>query len=171
MFICVEIIGKKLQNLQKLSAWKPLFPLNSNEDPLESVQPSSLRYSRLPDDWIVELRISLEREIKLRFDEARKHGIPQWNLVAARQLRESLETSPDTVEEKMGRLREGYSITVVVLRIDYSSMEECVKEVLATRLHDSPDQNTQFGLAVHVVDFFAHVIQIDLALAALKPKR
>ncbi|UMM12429.1 hypothetical protein L5515_001210 [Caenorhabditis briggsae] len=160
-------------NLTKTPHWKPLFA--ANDDPLESVQPASIRYSKVPEDWIVELRVSLEREIKLRFDESRKHAIPQWHLIAARQLREVLEgprgISEATVDEKMSRLREGYTVTVVIFRLSYSSMDECVKEVLASRLHDSSDQNAQFASAVNVVDFFAHVIQIDVALAVLKPKR
>ncbi|EFO98731.1 hypothetical protein CRE_26811 [Caenorhabditis remanei] len=160
-------------NLTKISNWKPLFA--ANEEPLESVQPATIRYSKLPEDWIVELRISLEREIKLRFDQSRKHAIPQWHLVAARQLRELLEGSrgvtEDSVDEKMARLREGYVVTVCVFRLCYSSMEDCIQQVLSSRLQDSSDQNSQFALAVHVVDFFAHVIQIDVALAVLKPKK
>ncbi|CAL2030376.1 unnamed protein product [Caenorhabditis brenneri] len=160
-------------NLARPSAWKPLFP--PNEEPLETVQPAAVRYSQLPEDWIVELRISLEREIKLKFDQSRKHAIPQWHLVAARQLREILEgprgVTEANVDEKMARLREGYRITVAIFRQSYTSMEECVHEVLASRLQDAPDQNAQFALAVHVVDFFAHVIQIDIALAVLKPKK
>lgn len=145
------------------------------EEPLESVQPAVVQYTKLSEDWIVELRIALEREIKLRFDESRKHAIPQWHLAAGRQLREILESPRGnleaTVEEKTSRLKDGYSITVIIFRMHYSSMQDCVHEVLSSRLQDSTDQSAQFALAVHVIDFFAHVIQIDVALAILKPKK
>lgn len=117
----------------------------------------------------------MEREIKIRFDESRKHAIPQWHLVAARQLREILENprgiTESSVEERIVRLKEGYELTVIIIRVNYSSMEECVHEVLSNRLQDTPDLNSQFAIAVNVIDFFAHVIQIDIALAVLKPKR
>ncbi|CAI2311147.1 unnamed protein product [Caenorhabditis sp. 36 PRJEB53466] len=160
-------------NLTKASHWKPLF--TATDEPLESVQPAVVQYAKVSEDWIVELRVALEREIKLRFDEARKFAIPQWHLVAARQLREALENSRGnleaTVAEKMSRLKDGYAITVVIFRMHYSSIQDCVHEVLSNRLHDCSEQTAQFALAVHVVDFFAHAIQVDVALALLKSKK
>ncbi|CAI5440185.1 unnamed protein product [Caenorhabditis angaria] len=156
-------------NFTKTANWKPL--LGPSDESLETIQPSIARYEKLSEDWILELRIGLEREIKLKFDESRTHSIPQWNLVASRQLREILENPRDPPEEKLARLKDAYRIQLFILDFAYLSIPDCISQVLATNLHLSPDKNAQFALSVNLLDYFSHILRAHIAIAILKPKK
>uniref|UniRef100_A0AC34RFD1 Uncharacterized protein n=1 Tax=Panagrolaimus sp. JU765 TaxID=591449 RepID=A0AC34RFD1_9BILA len=71
-------------DLNNKSNWDPLFSTTRTD--LISVQPEVLTYTGVNEDFLVELRSNLEREIKLKFDEARSYAIPQWNLMASRSV-------------------------------------------------------------------------------------
>ncbi|CAD6186306.1 unnamed protein product [Caenorhabditis auriculariae] len=109
------------------SQWKPLLPSN---DLLQSVQPGSVLYTTVSEDWLVELRSLIEREVKLCFDDSRPQGIPQWNLAVSRQLREILTEVNDKriversfIDEKMTRVRDSYNVLANAFRIPYRSID------------------------------------------------
>ncbi|PIO71835.1 hypothetical protein TELCIR_06258 [Teladorsagia circumcincta] len=95
-------------DLTKSSDWKPLF--DKEMDDFQSIQSSSIPYPQVSEDALIELRSSIEREIKLRFDEARQFGIPQWNLMASRLLREILQDEQRSPDDRLTRLRESYAV-------------------------------------------------------------
>ncbi|KHJ83918.1 hypothetical protein OESDEN_16375, partial [Oesophagostomum dentatum] len=80
-------------------------------------------FIQISEDALVELRSSIEREIKLRFDEARKFGIPQWNLMASRILREILQDEARSVDAHLARLRDSYTVTVTAVTMPYRNVQ------------------------------------------------
>ncbi|KAK6725633.1 hypothetical protein RB195_004134 [Necator americanus] len=152
-------------DLKKSSDWKPLFDRESDE--IQSIQASSLSYAEVSEDALVELRSSIEREIKLRFDEARKYGIPQWNLMASRLLREILQDDQGSLDARLARLRDSYTVTVTAITIPYRNVQECAAAVLRCGLHSTTSTSSQFALAVHLQPVFGHVLGCSIAIALL----
>ncbi|CAB3407373.1 unnamed protein product [Caenorhabditis bovis] len=172
-----ESISQISLSFSRSSHWRPLLAAAAADElHLDSVQPAIVHYAQVTEDWVLELRIALEREIKLAFDEARSHAIPHWNLAASRQLREALEvtSSPDSIgnviDDKLSRIKESYIVNVVVFKIPYVSIQNTIESVMHTNLHEALDERTQFALAVQIEPYFAHVIHVEFAIAALKPK-
>uniref|UniRef100_A0AC34RBA5 Uncharacterized protein n=1 Tax=Panagrolaimus sp. JU765 TaxID=591449 RepID=A0AC34RBA5_9BILA len=101
-------------DLNNKSNWDPLFSTTRTD--LISVQPEVLTYTGVNEDFLVELRSNLEREIKLKFDEARSYAIPQWNLMASRVLREILIEYDSAriidldIEQRLGTVLSSYSV-------------------------------------------------------------
>uniref|UniRef100_A0A1I7Z9T7 C2 domain-containing protein n=1 Tax=Steinernema glaseri TaxID=37863 RepID=A0A1I7Z9T7_9BILA len=160
-------------DLGNSSRWRPLFPSPPRSE-LVSVQGSFLAYLPVPEDVLVELRASLEREIKVHFDAARRCGVPQWNLAAARTLREMLvewearAAPPPDLESRL--LRGAFRSAVVAFALPYRSREDVFRTVAATRLSEGVDRGAHFAVAVHVTPFFGGVLQVAVALAALQPR-
>ncbi|KJH45645.1 hypothetical protein DICVIV_08295 [Dictyocaulus viviparus] len=152
-------------DLNKTNDWRPVFDKQLVE--LRSLQSASLIYTQISDDVIVELRSAIEREIKLCFDEARQYGIPQWNLMASRLLRELMQDEQHTVDNRFGRLRESYTVTATAITIPYRSIQDCVNAVLRCALHTTTSVSTQFALAVHLQPVFHNVIICNIAIAML----
>uniref|UniRef100_A0A7E4VS45 C2 domain-containing protein n=2 Tax=Panagrellus redivivus TaxID=6233 RepID=A0A7E4VS45_PANRE len=166
-------------DLKNKSNWDPLFQANRFD--LATIQPSELTYTAVNEDILVELRTNLEREIKLRFDEARQYAIPQWNLMASRALREILvdmdnttdiatATSPENIEYRLGQVLGAYKIKAVAFRCPFVSREKLVADVLRTNLHINSNRQTQFALCVHVQPFVNSIISCCVGVATLLPK-
>ncbi|KAK5973701.1 hypothetical protein GCK32_007822 [Trichostrongylus colubriformis] len=156
-------------DLYRSGDWKPLF--DKEMDDVESIQTPSIPYSQVSEDALIELRSSIEREIKLRFDEARQFGIPQWNLMASRLLREILQDEQRSVDDRLLRLRESYAVTICTITIPYRDIKDCVAAVLRCGLHTTTSASPQFALAVHLQSVFGHVISCSIAIALLTLKR
>uniref|UniRef100_A0A915EGR8 Peptidase S1 domain-containing protein n=1 Tax=Ditylenchus dipsaci TaxID=166011 RepID=A0A915EGR8_9BILA len=168
-------------DLRKKSHWEPLF--TENQGDLVSVQTNAIKYSHVSEDMLMELRANLEREIKFHFDEARNYGIPQWNLLASRALRDILSELSDfwqldegnhrhqmrDIEIKLGQLRHSYRITAVGFSRPYISKKQLVAEVLKTNIHVNSAHNVQFALAVHIQPFVNQIICCSVAVATLIP--
>ncbi|KAK0425840.1 hypothetical protein QR680_009419 [Steinernema hermaphroditum] len=161
-------------DLQNPAFWRPLFPIPSQRE-LVSVQGVFAAYTPIPEDALVELRASLERDIKVLFDEARRFGVPQWNLSAARTLREILvefdarDAPPPDLDARLQNLRGSFHTTVIAFQLPYRSREDVFQTVAATHLHQKAHRNAQFAVAVHLTPFFGGVLQVAVALAALIP--
>nr|CDJ86660.1 Protein MKS-6 [Haemonchus contortus] len=156
-------------DLSKSSDWRPLFDREMDE--IQTIQSPSIPYSQVSEDALIELRSSIEREIKLRFDEARQYGIPQWNLMVSRLLREILQDNQRSVDDRLARLRESYAVTLCTVTIPYRNMKDCVAAVLRCGLHTTTSASPQFALAVHLQSAFGHVISCSIAIALLTLKR
>ncbi|KAH7727834.1 hypothetical protein AAVH_04878 [Aphelenchoides avenae] len=160
-------------DLRKKAHWDPLFPEPRTD--LISVQIENIGYTDVSEDILLELRSSLEREIRLRFDEVRPYAVPQWNLLASRALREILNEAEDSgaehvdVESRLERLRLAYKIRAVAFRKPYVSKAKLVEDVLRTTVHVNSDQNAQFALAVHIQPFVNNIVSCSVALASLTP--
>lgn len=179
-------------DLKNKANWDPLFA--SPRHDLTSVQPTELTYTAVNEDILVELRSNLEREIKLTFDETRRHAIPQWNLMASRlvnsrclkckfqkniifrALREILsEGSAGSgydfdIEHRLGQLLSSYNVTVVAFRSPYVSRQKLIEEVLKTNMHINSNKNAQFALSIHIQPFVNNLISCSVAIASLLPK-
>ncbi|VDM75797.1 unnamed protein product [Strongylus vulgaris] len=160
-----RLIVCTLRILKRTSDWRPLFDRESDE--IQSLQAPTVSYPEVSEDALVELRSSIEREIKLRFDEARKFGIPQWNLMASRLLREILQEENGSVDAKLARLRESYTVTITAVSMPYRNVQDCVAAVLRCDLHTTTSSSSQFALAVHLQPAFGHVIGCNVAIALL----
>ncbi|CAJ0961389.1 unnamed protein product, partial [Mesorhabditis belari] len=159
-------------DLTKKANWKPLWENVRSAPP--SVQPDNVNYPQLSEDVVIELRSTIEREVRVRFDAGRPYGIPQWNLLAARALREVLQEFDSgrtpNVEEKLSRVRESFLVSSSAIRIPFHSVSETVDAVLRLLFHVDASPNVQFAVAVHVEPFFSHIISVSIAVAALTPK-
>uniref|UniRef100_A0A914PPB6 CC2D2A N-terminal C2 domain-containing protein n=1 Tax=Panagrolaimus davidi TaxID=227884 RepID=A0A914PPB6_9BILA len=161
-------------DLKNKSNWDPLFSTSRHD--LSSIQPTELTYIAVNEDIIVELRSNLEREIKLKFDEARKHAIPQWNLMASRALREILSEGSTgsgydfDIEHRLGQTLNSYHVTVVAFRSPYISRQKLIEEVLKTNMHINSNKNAQFALSIHIQPFVNNLISCSVAIASLLPK-
>ncbi|KAK6045206.1 hypothetical protein COOONC_17289 [Cooperia oncophora] len=133
-----------LLDFSRSSDWKPLF--DKEMDDFQSIQTPSILYAQVSEDALIELRSSIEREIKLRFDEARQFGIPQWNLMASRLLREILQEDLRSVDDRLLRLRESYAITMCAVTIPYRNIQDCVTAVLRCGLHTTTSTSPQFAM-------------------------
>ncbi|KAI1716265.1 coiled-coil and C2 domain-containing protein 2A [Ditylenchus destructor] len=164
-------------DLRKKLHWDPLFA--DTIESIESLQANIVRYNNVSEDLLVELRTNLEREIKFRFDEARNYGIPQWNLVASRLLRDILSETWQTegildngmldVEGKFAQLRLSHRVTAVAFSGPYISKKKLVKAILKTNMHVNSDRNAQFALAVFIHPFINEIVNCSVALASLSP--
>ncbi|TKR92988.1 hypothetical protein L596_007529 [Steinernema carpocapsae] len=160
--------------IQNSLHWRPLFSARSKPD-FTSVQSSYLSYNVISEDVLLELRAGLEREIKVQFDESRRFGIPQWNLSAARTLREILiefdarDSLPPDIETRLQYLRGSFKTNVIACKLPYTSREDVFQVVSATNFSLNANRNSQFAVAVHISPFFGGVLQISIALAALIP--
>lgn len=154
--------------LNRTSDWRPLF--DKDLEDVQSIQSPIIPYAQVSEDALVELKSSIEREIKLRFDEARQYGIPQWNLMASRVLREILQDDQHSVDDRLSRLRESYTVTVCAMTIPYRNIQDCVAAVLRCGLHTVTAPSPQFALAVHLQPAFGHVMSCSIAVALLMLK-
>ncbi|KAF7632953.1 CC2D2AN-C2 domain-containing protein [Meloidogyne graminicola] len=73
-------------DFSKKNCWSTIF---GKEENLISIQSEYLIYEPIKEidsNLLLETRTSLERELRLAFDETRPFAIPQWNLLASRNL-------------------------------------------------------------------------------------
>ncbi|VDK18211.1 unnamed protein product [Anisakis simplex] len=167
-------------DFKKSNYWKRLF--DKDRDNLESIQPESIRYSEIDDDTITQLRSNLERKLKLRFDETRPYGIPQWNLLASRILREilvefdsvaisssSLNSNSPNVDTRLVQLKTSYKVNAVAFRGRYTSFDQLLECLMSTNMHINSEKSVQFALAVHIQPFMNNIVSCSLAVAALVP--
>eukprot|EP00080_Pristionchus_pacificus_P013155 PDM73175.1 mks-6 [Pristionchus pacificus] len=155
-------------DITRKDAWRPLF---DKEISLPSVQPQSLNYSLMEEDSIVELRSSLERALKLKVDESRSFGLPQWNLLTSRTLRESINSSSpvSSLSDVLSRSQSSFVTSILVLSTSFTSISDTVEQIITSRVHLSAHPQTQFALSVSIDNVFNTTVSITLALAVLTP--
>ncbi|GMR53381.1 hypothetical protein PMAYCL1PPCAC_23576, partial [Pristionchus mayeri] len=155
-------------DITRKDAWRPLFDKDIS---LPSVQPHSLTYSMMEEDSIVELRSSLERALKLKVDESRSFGLPQWNLLTSRTLRESINSSSPltSLSSLLSRSQSSFLTSILVLSSPFISISDSVDQIIASRVHLSAHPQTQFALSVSIDNVFNTTVSVTLALAVLTP--
>ncbi|CAJ0575280.1 unnamed protein product, partial [Mesorhabditis spiculigera] len=152
--------------------WHPLWlkPQTSTQN----LPNENLEYPELPEEVVSELRSTIEREVRVRFDTNRPYGVPQWNLLASRALREILQEfeagRPPDVSDKLSRLRESFVVSASAVRIPFESLETTVTQVLRLLYHVDASPQVQFAVAVHVEPLFCHIASISIGVAAMTPK-
>lgn len=67
---------------QRRQHWEPLF--SANRTNFTNAHKGTIVYTDVSEDMVMELRTNLEREIRVKFDQHRPYGIPQWNVLASR---------------------------------------------------------------------------------------
>lgn len=171
-------------DLRKRAHWESLF--GEGRKNLVSVQPEFLRYEPVDENALMELRTGLEREIRLKFDEARPFAIPQWNLMASRTLREiladswrdlfspestqnstSLENNP--IDARLAHLRPAFQISALAFRLPFISRHQIIGHCMRTLVHTNSQPMAQFALAVHLQPFFGTIFSCSIAICTLLP--
>ncbi|KAI6226440.1 C2 domain-containing protein [Aphelenchoides fujianensis] len=142
--------------VQRKGLWDPLFA-DKRAANLPSVQKGTIVYTDIPDDLVMELRTGLEREIRVKFDQHRPYGIPQWNVLASRALRELLTELNETADEHQTADRA------------YTTKSQLVADILSTQMHVNANPLAQFAFAVHIQPFFNNIVSCSLAIACLQP--
>jgi hypothetical protein len=125
----------------------------------------------------MELRTNLERQIRIKFDQNRPFGIPQWNVLALRALREVLnelgvepfEPKQVDVRNKFNQLGIHYEFSALAFQRGYSSRDQLVNDVLNTQVHVNANPLAQFAFAVHIQPYFNNIVSCSLAIACLQP--
>lgn len=125
----------------------------------------------------MELRTSLEREIRVKFDQSRPFGIPQWNVLASRALREVLaDLGADLVEPKDVHVRDKfnqlgimYEFSALAFQRGYTTRSQLLNDVLNTQVHVNANPLAQFAFAVHIQPYFNNIVSCLLAIACLQP--
>ncbi|KAI6232213.1 C2 domain-containing protein [Aphelenchoides besseyi] len=161
-------------NFTRKAHWDPLFA-DKRAANFSSVQKGTIVYKDVADDLVMELRTGLEREIRVKFDQSRPYGIPQWNVLASRALRELLTELNETVEEqrpanvkhKFSQLGIPYDFTALALQRAYTTKSQLVSDILSTQMHVNANPLAQFAFAVHIQPFFNNIVSCSLAIAVL----
>lgn len=164
-------LGPTPPPFQRRVGWEPLLPAGRSAP--GTVQKEPLVYTDVAEDAVLELRGSLEREVRVRFDQSRPYGIPEWNVLASRALREALvelverpEREPD-LAERLRELGPGRWAAVGFWR-GFSGKQRLLDDVLGTQVHVNAGPFAQFALAVHVKPFFNNLVCCAVALAHLQ---
>ncbi|CAD5207441.1 unnamed protein product [Bursaphelenchus okinawaensis] len=158
-------------NFKRRSLWEPL--LSPTKPLLPTIQKDSIVYTEVNEDVVMELKGSLEREIRLKFDQSRSYGIPQWNVLASRALREVLISMSNNFEEqfditdKFKSLGLHYNICAVGLQKGYQNRQQLIDDVLNTQIHINANSSAQFAFAVHVTPYFNKIVAVSVAIASL----
>uniref|UniRef100_A0A0K0G2Z2 C2 domain-containing protein n=1 Tax=Strongyloides venezuelensis TaxID=75913 RepID=A0A0K0G2Z2_STRVS len=155
--------------------WKKMFDNDVPESKFITVQNEAILYQNINDSLVIELKSSLERDAKAKIDELRQHGIPQWNILVARTLKDILSDISviDNSKEIEKRLYDNFGsifkINAIILKIPFISRKQIISEILSTKIHLNSDIGVQFAISIHLVPFMNNILQCNVGLASLIP--
>uniref|UniRef100_A0AC35TMX4 C2 domain-containing protein n=1 Tax=Rhabditophanes sp. KR3021 TaxID=114890 RepID=A0AC35TMX4_9BILA len=159
--------------LNKIDLWKPLFEKYVPE--FTGVQNETPNYNKISDEVLLELKTSLEREIKAEIDKSRQYGIPQWNILVSRTLRDILAEESILFNNKeieriiQDQFKTYFKINSVIISIPFYSREAVIEHILNLKLHINSDPKVQFAISVNVVPFVNNIVNCRIALAYVIP--
>uniref|UniRef100_A0A0N4ZND5 CC2D2AN-C2 domain-containing protein n=1 Tax=Parastrongyloides trichosuri TaxID=131310 RepID=A0A0N4ZND5_PARTI len=153
--------------------WKGIFDNNSSD--FVTVQNEVIIYQNINDGLLIELKSLLEREIKTKINELRQYGIPQWNILVARTLKEII-SDPNILDENKEiekRLNDNFGsifkINCIILKIPFLSQKQLITEILSTKIYLNTDNGVQFAVSVHLIPYINNILQCYVGLASLIP--
>uniref|UniRef100_A0A0K0DTM3 C2 domain-containing protein n=1 Tax=Strongyloides stercoralis TaxID=6248 RepID=A0A0K0DTM3_STRER len=162
-------------DLTREDCWKKLFDNDFTVSSLNTIQNETVIYQNINDGLLIELKSSLERDIKTKIDESRQFGIPQWNILVARTLKDIISDIIiiDNYKEIEKRLQENFGtlfkIHAVILKIPFISKKSLINEILSTKIHLNNDIGVQFAVSVHLIPYINNILQCNVGLASLIP--
>nr|CAD2204026.1 unnamed protein product [Meloidogyne enterolobii] len=181
----------------KKNNWENIFCLEklsttTTSQALVSIQSEYLQYEPLKEissSFLLELRTSLERELRLAFDETRPFAIPQWNLLASRNLREFLSDlfasnffDDENIQQQQQKLSENYlieqhlkpllssfKICLISFCLPFINKKQIIESLLRLKLQQNSHSKTQFALAVYLKPLMGSIISCSVVICTLIP--
>nr|CAD2159562.1 unnamed protein product [Meloidogyne enterolobii] len=182
----------------KKNNWENIFcfeklSTTTTSQVLASIQSEYLQYEPLKEissSFLLELRTSLERELRLAFDETRPFAIPQWNLLASRNLREFLSdlfasnffddeniqqqqqqklSENYLIEQHLKPLLSSFKICLISFCLPFINKKQIIESLLRLKLQQNSHSKTQFALAVYLKPLMGSIISCSVVICTLIP--
>ncbi|CAD5113655.1 DgyrCDS2816 [Dimorphilus gyrociliatus] len=162
--------------INESSLWKPFL---STGDDLPSIQPEVLYYQPTDQMKVLNLKDTLERQIRANVESWRSRQITRWNrycLQTFRNILEGLERNmsgnyENLLSNELKSIESGHYLIGFPINLAYSGESAVIERVRATGIHAYENQHIEFAVAVHIHPYPNDILSVWIFIASLVPKR